>query len=73
MKRLAVLLLAMVATPALAHQGDHTQFDPVGLILHVLEPDHVIFAALAILTGVLAYRAGRRAEARSHARKDDVT
>jgi hypothetical protein len=55
----------LLAGPALAHQGDHTHFDLMGLIAHVFETDHIVFAIIAILTGVLAYRAGRRAEARA--------
>lgn len=61
MTRLAFLTLTVLATPAFAHQGDHTHFDLAGLIAHVFEPDHVIFAAIAVLTGVLAYRAGKKA------------
>ncbi len=64
MKRLTIFALALLATPAFAHQGDHAHFDLAGLIAHIFEPDHVVFAAIAVLTGILAYRAGKKAGAR---------
>lgn len=64
MKRLTIFALALLATPAFAHQGDHSHFDLAGLIAHIFEPDHVIFAAIAVLTGIFAYRAGKKAGAR---------
>ena len=72
MKYKVLAAFALMTSPALAHQGDHSGFDFTSLVLHVLEPDHVIFAAIAVLTGILAYRAGRSAEAKAHARRDDV-
>lgn len=65
MNRLVFLPLVLLASPALAHQGDHTHFDWAGLFAHFFETDHIVFAAIAALTGVLAYRAGRRAEAKA--------
>ena len=63
--------LLLVASPAFAHVGDHAGLDVAGLIAHVFETDHIVFAFVAALTGVLAYRAGRRAEAKSHSRKEN--
>lgn len=60
-----IAMLAAAATPALAHPGDHAGFDFAALAAHVFEPDHIIFATLAGIIGVLAYKAGRRAEARA--------
>jgi len=71
MKIIIIAIVSMFSVPAFAHQGDHTGFDIAGLISHVFETDHIVFAAIAVLTGVLAYRAGRRAETRSHTRKDN--
>ena len=71
MKIIAIAVISMLPAPAFAHQGDHTGFDIAGLLAHVFETDHIVFAAIAVLTGVLAYRAGRRAEAKSHSRKEN--
>ncbi len=70
MKKFGSVPFLLLASPALAHQGDHTGFDIAGLLAHVFETDHIVFAAIAVLTGILAYRAGRRAEARVHAAKE---
>lgn len=70
MKKLIFVPFVILSLPALAHQGDHTRFDIAGLIAHVFEWDHLVFAAIAVLTGVLAFRAGRRAEARVHAKRE---
>jgi hypothetical protein len=59
----ALIAFILMTSPAAAHQGDHSGFDFASLVLHVLEPDHVVFAAIAVLTGILAYRAGKRAGA----------
>lgn len=64
------IVSASLATPAFAHQGDHTHFDWAGLLAHVFEADHIVFAIIAVLTGVFAYRAGRRAEARAHIKRE---
>jgi hypothetical protein len=48
----------------LLHIGDHTGFSLRHLATHVLEPDHLAFAAITVLVGVCAYRYGRRVEAR---------
>lgn len=65
MKKIVLSLAMMIPFPALAHQGDHAHFDWAGLISHVFETDHIVFAAIAVATGILAFRAGRRAEARA--------
>ena len=72
MKKFGFIPFLMLALPALAHQGDHTGFDWAGLVAHVFEADHIVFAAIAVLTGILAFRAGRRAEARAQSRKDNT-
>ena len=51
---------AVLASPALAHPGDHAGLDLMALAGHFFEPDHIIFATLAAIIGVLAYRAGVR-------------
>ena len=61
MKRFAVLALASFTTPAFAHFGDHTHFDMMGLLEHVFETDHIVFATIAVFTGIFAYRAGKKA------------
>ena len=70
MKKYAVCLLMMLPTAALAHAGDHGHFDLAALIAHLFEPDHLFFAAVTVIASILAYRAGRRAEARAHLRRD---
>jgi hypothetical protein len=52
------------AGAALAHPGDHSHFDAAHLLEHLLEPDHLIFIALIAVVAVLAFRVGRRIEAR---------
>lgn len=67
--RIAVFALSiLLAVPAFAHQGDHTGYDFAALIAHVFETDHIVFTAIAVLTGIFAYRAGRRAEAKVNAK-----
>ena len=68
--------LAVPATrtvPAAAHVGEHTGMSLSQLASHVFETDHIVFATIAVAVGILAYRAGRRAEARAIAvrSKDD--
>jgi hydrogenase/urease accessory protein HupE len=71
MNRTVYALLALLAaSPAFAHPGDHSHFDWAGFWAHLFEPDHLFFAAAALVASLLAYRAGRRAEARIHASKD---
>lgn len=70
MKNWIIFSGVLLTNSALAHQGDHTGFDWAGLIAHVFEADHIVFAAIAVLTGILAFRAGRRTEAKAHARKE---
>lgn len=70
MKKLVFLPIVMLTFPAIAHQGDHAGMALREIISHVFETDHIVFAAIAIVTGILCFRAGRRAEARAHGRKD---
>lgn len=71
MKTLSLtFVLFAFSGPAFAHTGAHGHLDLAGLLAHIFEPDHLIFACIAALVGVLAYRAGRRAEARVQARQD---
>lgn len=65
MKHLIALFLMASTAPALAHPGDHAGLDLLMLTRHFFEPDHIIFAMLAGAVGVLAYRAGRKAEAKA--------
>ncbi|KAF0226633.1 MAG: hypothetical protein FD175_3000 [Beijerinckiaceae bacterium] len=69
MKNFVIVVLSMLPLPALAHQGDHTGFDWAGLLAHVFETDHMVFAAIAVVTGILCFRAGRRAEAKAMAKR----
>lgn len=64
--------LALLASPAFAHQGDHAHFALAALLAHVFETDHIVFAAIAALTGIFAFKAGRRAEARAQAAKSNL-
>ena len=52
------VLAALAAGPAIAHPGAHAGFDLMALAAHVFEADHLVFATLAGIIGVLAYRAG---------------
>ena len=70
MKKLAVLPIVLLNFPALAHQGDHAGMTLREIVSHVFETDHIVFAAIAVITGILCFRAGRRAEARAHGRKE---
>lgn len=72
MKLRYLLPLMFAATPAFAHPGDHLGMDLVALAAHFFEPDHIIFATLAGVIGVLAYRAGlRKGAAQSVTKKRD--
>lgn len=57
--------LAILTAPAAAHVGDHAEMTLSQLAAHVFETDHIVFAAIAVMVGILSYRAGRRAEART--------
>ena len=67
MKRLIALPLLLSCAPVLAHPGAHQGMNLAELAGHLFETDHIIFALVAVAVGLLAYRAGRRAEARSRA------
>jgi hypothetical protein len=55
----------------LLHIGDHTVMSLSQFGWHLIEADHLAFAALTIVVGILAYRQGRRVEARVHAQRRD--
>ena len=63
--RLWGVALALLATPALAHEGHHEQMPMMQALRHLVsEPDHQIaFAALVVLA-VIAGWSWRRAKAR---------
>lgn len=61
----AIAGLVLSAVPAAAHVGEHQGMTLAQLASHVFETDHIVFAAIALVVGVLSYRAGRRAEARA--------
>jgi hypothetical protein len=65
---LSVGYLLLGAAPAHAHPGDHGHFSWSELAGHLFEPDHLFFAALTIVVGILAFRAGRRVERRARER-----
>lgn len=71
MKTTLTVLLAFAATPALAHPGDHLGMTLAMLAEHLFEADHIVFATLAGIIGVLAYRAGRKAEIRAQEQRHD--
>jgi hypothetical protein len=66
--RLSFACLALGPTAASAHPGDHSTFGWTSLATHLLEPDHLVFVALIVLVGILAFRLGRRAERRARER-----
>ena len=53
------------------HIGDHSTLRIDQLPWHLLEADHVVFMAFALIVGVMAYRHGRRVEARVQAQRKD--
>lgn len=61
----ALVTLLLWTAPALAHAGEHGGMAFSKFLSHVLETDHIVFAAVAVAVavGILSYRAGRRAEA----------
>ncbi len=59
--------LAGLATPAFAHPGGHAQMSLLEIAKHYAEPDHLAFLALTVIVGWLAFRWGRRVEAKSRA------
>ena len=65
---LGITALSLLATPAGAHVGDHGGMTLSQLAEHFFETDHIVFAVLIVVAAVLAYRAGRRAEARAVAK-----
>ena len=67
----SMIALSAVATPAAAHPGDHARMSLTELVTHYAEPDHLAFLALTVIVGWLAFRAGRRAEARARAKHDE--
>ena len=67
MKKMFFVPIFLLTTPALAHFGDHTAMSLMALAGHVFETDHIVFAAIAVVTGIVSYRAGRKAEAQKKA------
>jgi hypothetical protein len=57
-------LSLVAASTAFAHPGDHSRMSPLEFIQHYAEPDHLAFLALTVIVGVLAFRWGRRVEAK---------
>ncbi|NOU08001.1 MAG: hypothetical protein HOO99_17645 [Hyphomicrobiaceae bacterium] len=57
----------------LLHIGDHTHIALVDLVSHLIEPDHIFFAALTLAVGWVAYRHGRRVEVRAQQSKPTPT
>lgn len=53
------------ASAAQAHPGQHEHMSLAQIIQHYAEPDHLAFLALTVIVGGLAYRLGRRVEAKS--------
>jgi hypothetical protein len=66
----AMAIVAIPATVAIAHPGDHSSLAFATLGRHLLEWDHLAILFAMSLVGGLAYRAGRRAEARAVAAKE---
>ena len=64
---------AAFATPAMAHSGGHAHMSLFEIAKHYAEPDHLAFLALTLAVGWLAFRLGRRLEAKSRsvARKSE--
>jgi len=58
-----------IATTASAHPGNHTHMSLLDVVQHYAEPDHLALLALTVIVGVLAYRWGRRIEAKAHAKQ----
>jgi H+/gluconate symporter-like permease len=57
--------LALGSTAASAHPGDHAGFSWTALAMHLIEPDHLVFIALIVAVGIVAFRLGRRTERRA--------
>jgi hypothetical protein len=61
----ASLAIALSALPAHAHPGSHAHLGLLETIQHYAEPDHLAFLALTVFVAWVAFRVGRRAEARA--------
>ena len=70
MKLPAVGIFFALSGPAFAHVGEHGGLSLAALAAHFFETDHLVFAGLAVAVGLLAFRAGRRAEARAVRRRE---
>jgi hypothetical protein len=57
--------LSALSSAASAHPGEHGHMSLVDIITHYAEPDHLAFLALTVIVGYVAYRLGRRTEARA--------
>ena len=69
-RRYILVALAIIPTAAHAHPGDHSRFDWGALAGHLLEPDHLVFLALIVVVGLLAFVAGQRVERRARERDE---
>jgi hydrogenase/urease accessory protein HupE len=65
MKKYAICAFMLLPSTAFAHPGDHVHLDWASTLAHLFEPDHIFFAGVTVFASALAYRAGRRAEARA--------
>lgn len=54
----------VLASPALAHAGDHSHYSLAEMASHLLQWDHLFIIGLAGLIGLAAFLIGRRSEAR---------
>ncbi len=64
---LALSFTGLATTPASAHPGQHAQMSLLEIAMHYAEPDHLAFLALTVIVGWLAFRWGRRVEAKARA------
>jgi hypothetical protein len=60
----AALATGFLATPGHAHPGNHARMGLLETIQHYAEPDHLAFLGLTVVVAWVAFRIGRRAEAR---------
>ena len=67
-RSIIVFSFAVAGTPAFAHPGGHSHMSIREIVQHYAEPDHLAFLALVVIVGVLAYRFGRRIEAKANAK-----
>lgn len=61
----ALAATGIFATSGYAHPGNHAHMGLLETIQHYAEPDHLAFLALTVVVAWVAFRIGRRAEARA--------